>query len=114
MLPDENHAQGREGDYEEVVTVVHDIGEGADLARIPGAIWPNVGALVELESPARRALVVGVRLVLAPGGPAIVRVDVQEPGDEELTASEEAEPVLVADLLPASGEAAGIAGVAPL
>lgn len=84
--------------YADVYTVVHDLGEGRDLAWIRAAVWPPVGTVVELEPPERHALVVGIRLVLGPGDRAVVRVDVQDPGEGELIARDAAtrliEPVL--------------------
>ena len=103
--------QGRPGHrtaetaYDEVFTVVHDLGQGEDLAWIRGAIWPPVGTVVELESPERHALVVGIRLVLPSDNAALVRVDVQDPGEGELIARDAATRVLAEDALPAAGEA---------
>ena len=84
----------RESAYEDVFTVLHDLGEGRDIAWIHGAIWPPVGTVVELESPERHALVVGIRLVLVPGDTVIVRVDVQDPGEGELIARDAATRLL--------------------
>ena len=80
--------------YAEIFTVVHDLGEGRDLAWIRGAVWPPVGTVVELESPERHALVVGIRLVLTRGETAVVRVDVQDPGEGELIARDAATRLL--------------------
>ena len=94
--------------YDEVFTVIHDLGEGSDLAWIRGAIWPPVGTVVELESPERHALVVGIRLVLLHADTAVVRVDVQDPGEGELIARDagsrllEAEPLATAEELNAA------------
>lgn len=92
-----------EGAYEEVFTVLHDLGEGEDLAWIRGAIWPPVGTVVELESPERHALVVGIRLVLLRGNVALVRVDVQDPGEGELIARDAATRMLAEDAVPIGG-----------
>ena len=70
--------------YSEVYTVIHDLGDARDIAWISGAIWPPVGTVVELGEPERHALVVGIRVVLMPGERAIIRVDVQDPGEGEL------------------------------
>ncbi len=80
--------------YAEIFTVIHDLGEGRDLAWIRGAVWPPVGTVVELESPERHALVVGIRLVLRKGETAVVRVDVQDPGEGELIARDAATRLL--------------------
>ena len=80
--------------YADIFTVIHDLGEGRDLAWIRGAVWPPVGSVVELESPERHALVVGIRLVLLQGNKAIVRVDVQDPGEGELIARDAATRLL--------------------
>ena len=53
-------------------------------------MWPPVGTVVELHQPERHALVVGTRLVLPAGETAIIRVDVQDPGEGELIAREAA------------------------
>ena len=90
--------------YDEIFTVVHDLGHGEDLAWIRGAIWPPVGTVVELESPERHALVIGIRLVLLRGNTALVRVDVQDPGEGELIARDAATRVLAEDALPTAGE----------
>lgn len=86
--------------YEEVFTVVHDLGLGQDIAWVRGAIWPPVGTVVELESPERHALVVGIRLVLLRGSTAVVRVDVQDPGEGELIARDAATRMLSEEPLP--------------
>ncbi len=91
--------------YGEVFTVVHDLSEGEDLAWIRGAIWPPVGTVVELESPERHALVVGIRLVLQADA-VVVRVDVQDPGEGELIARDAATRVLAEDALPIAGRSA--------
>ena len=83
--------------YDEVFTVIHDLGEGSDLAWIRGAIWPPVGTVVELESPERHALVVGIRLVLLHADTAVVRVDVQDQGEGELIARDAATRLLEAE-----------------
>ena len=88
--------------YGEIFTVVHDLSEGEDLAWIRGAIWPPVGTVVELESPERHALVVGIRLVLQ-GDAVVVRVDVQDPGEGELIARDAATRVLAEDAMPIAG-----------
>ena len=93
-----------ESAYEDVVTVVHDLGRSQDLAWIRGAVWPPVGTVVELESPERHALVVGIRLVLPSGNTALVRVDVQDPGEGELIARDAATRVLAEEALPAPSE----------
>ena len=93
-----------ESAYDEVFTVVHDLGEGQDLAWIRGAIWPPVGTVVELEAPERHALVVGIRLVLLPSNTALVRVDVQDPGEGELIARDAATRVLAEDAVAAESE----------
>lgn len=90
--------------YDDVFTVVHDLGEGEDLAWIRGAIWPPVGTVVELESPERHALVVGIRLVLLRGNTALVRVDVQDPGEGELIARDAATRVLAEATVPTGSE----------
>ena len=55
-----------------------------------GSIWPPVGTVIELSDPERHAIVVGIRLVLEPGERAVVRVDVQDPGEGELIARDAA------------------------
>jgi hypothetical protein len=80
----------RETAYEDVYTVVHDLGEARDIAWIRGSIWPPVGTVVELERPNRHALVIGIRLVLLDGDHAVVRVDVQDPGAGEFIARDAA------------------------
>ena len=93
-----------ESAYDKVFTVVHDLGQGEDIAWIRGAIWPPVGTVVELESPERHALVVGIRLVLLRGDTALVRVDVQDPGEGELIARDAATRVLAEDALTVAGD----------
>lgn len=93
-----------ESAYQEVFTVLHDLGLGEDIAWIRGAIWPPVGTVVELESPERHALVVGIRLVLQRGDTALVRVDVQDPGEGELIARDAATRMLAEDEAPATAE----------
>lgn len=93
-----------ESAYDEVFTVVHDLGNGQDIAWIRGAVWPPVGTVVELESPERHALVVGIRLVLERSDRALVRVDVQDPGEGELIARDAATRMLAEDAVPAVGE----------
>ena len=90
--------------YEDVVIVVHDLGRGEDLARIRGAVWPPVGTVVELESPERHALVVGIRLALIPGDTVVVRVDVQDPGEGELIARDAATRLLEEEPLTVAAE----------
>ena len=92
----------RDDAYEDVFTVLHDLGEGRDIAWIRGAIWPPVGTVVELVSPERHALVVGIRLVLVPGDTVIVRVDVQDPGEGELIARDAATRLLEEEPLEAA------------
>ena len=94
-----------ESAYDTVYTVIHDLGQSEDIAWIRGAVWPPVGTVVELESPERHALVVGIRLVLERGSTAIVRVDVQDPGDGELIARDAATRMLEEDAVPSTGEA---------
>jgi hypothetical protein len=103
-VPPKEHATA-ESAYEAVYTVVHDLGQGEDIAWIRGAVWPPVGTVVELESPERHALVVGIRLVLERGNTALVRVDVQDPGEGELIARDAATRMLAEDAVPATGEA---------
>jgi len=79
-----------ENAYAEVYTLIHDLGDARDIAWIAGAVWPPVGTVVELHQPERHALVVGIRLVLVSGKRAIVRVDVQDPGEGELIARDAA------------------------
>jgi len=95
----------RKDAYETVLTVVHDLGEGEDIARIRGAVWPPVGSVVEIESSERHALVVGIRLVLERGSTAIIRVDVQAPGEGELIARDAATRLIAEDALPSAEEA---------
>ena len=98
MADPDAHASA-ETAYREVFTLVHDLGEGRDVAWIAGAIWPPVGTVVELEEPKRAALVVAVRLVLSDTERAVIRVDVQDPGEGELIPREaEAELVATADV----------------
>ena len=80
--------------YLDVFTVIHDLGEGRDIAWITGAVWPPVGTVIELGEPERHAIVVGIRLVLERGTRAIVRVDVQDPGEGELIARDAATRML--------------------
>ena len=94
-----------ESAYDTVYTVIHDLGQSEDIAWIRGAVWPPVGTVVELESPERHALVVGIRLVLERGSTAIVRVDVQDPGEGELIARDAATRMLAEDAVPSTGEA---------
>ena len=94
-----------ESAYEAVYTVVHDLGQGEDIAWIRGAVWPPVGTVVELESPERHALVVGIRLVLQQGDTALVRVDVQDPGEGELIARDAATRMLAEDAVQATSDA---------
>jgi len=91
--------------YTEVFTVIHDLSESRDLAWVRGAIWPPVGTVVEL--PGRHALVVGIRLVLEAGARAMVRVDVQDPGEGELIAREAATRLAGEELTPEAVIAAG-------
>ncbi|MBD0328792.1 MAG: hypothetical protein ICV64_01625 [Thermoleophilia bacterium] len=108
MRDDLGH-RSAESAYAEVFTVVHDLAHGEDLAWIRGAIWPPVGTVVELQSPERHALVVGIRLVLQ-RDTALVRVDVQDPGEGELIARDAATRVLAEDALPVAAGPAGSAG----
>ena len=89
--------------YVDVYTVVHDLGESRDLAWVRGAVWPPVGTVIEISEPERHALVVGIRLVLEPGERAIVRVDVQDPGEGELIARDAASR-LIAESAPTAVE----------
>ena len=91
--------------YAEVFTLIHDLGENRDLAWIRGAIWPPVGTVVEL--PSRHALVVGIRLVLASGERALVRVDVQDPGEGEFIARDAATRLVEEELITERVEAVG-------
>jgi hypothetical protein len=93
-----------ESAYTQVFTLVHDLGAGEDIAWIRGAIWPPVGTVVELDSPERHALVVGIRLVLG-AETALVRVDVQDPGEGELIARDAATRMLDEEALLATAEA---------
>jgi len=99
--------------YDDVFTVLHDLGEGEDIAWIRGAIWPPVGTVVELVSPERHALVVGIRLVLLRGKTAVVRVDVQDPGEGELIARDAATRLLAEDAVPAAGESLAVEDATP-
>jgi hypothetical protein len=90
--------------YDEVFTVIHDLGEGADIAWIHGAVWPPVGTVVELDSPERHALVVGIRLVLLRGNRVLVRVDVQDPGEGELIARDFATRMLTEEAMSVGAE----------
>ena len=104
----------RDSAYEQVFTVLHDLGEGRDIAWIRTAIWPPVGTVVELESPERHALVVGIRLVLLPGDAVIVRVDVQDPGEGELIARDAATRLLAEEpLVDAVAPSAAVLELAP-
>ncbi|MBD0329990.1 MAG: hypothetical protein ICV64_07800 [Thermoleophilia bacterium] len=94
---------GAERAYEAIFTVIHDLGRGEDIAWIRGAIWPPVGTVVELESPERHALVVGIRLVLEEDT-ALVRVDVQDPREGELIARDAATRVLPEEALSVGGD----------
>lgn len=76
--------------YPDVYTVIHDLSESRDIAWVRGAVWPPVGTVIEIAEPERHALVVGIRLVLESGERAIVRVDVQDPGEGELIARDAA------------------------
>jgi hypothetical protein len=89
--------------YAEVFTVIHDLAEGRDLAWVRGSIWPPVGTVVEL--PNRHALVVGIRLVLAAGERALVRVDVQDPGAGEFIARDAATRLIEDELTSEHAEA---------
>lgn len=92
--------------YAEVFTVIHDLGEGRDLAWVRGAVWPPVGTVVELAG--RHALVVGIRLVLMSGERALVRVDVQDPGEGEFIARDAATRLIEDELTPERVEAIGV------
>ena len=100
--------------YAETFTVIHDLGEGRDLAWIRGAVWPPVGTVVELAEPERHALVVGIRLVLLEGNTAVVRVDVQDPGEGELIARDAATRVLEEEPVEFLDLRAAEVGTAPL
>lgn len=93
----ETHATA-ETAYSDVYTVIHDLSEARDIAWVRGAIWPPVGTVVELDRPNRHALVVGIRLVLA-GSQAVVRVDVQDPGEGEFIARDAATRLAESDQL---------------
>ena len=108
-MSDEVSHETAETAYHEIFTVIHDLGEGRDLAWIRGAVWPPVGTVVELGSPERHALVVGIRLVLLEGDIALVRVDVQDPGEGELIARDAATRLL--DEEPLTVELPDVAGV---
>ncbi len=102
-----------EAAYEDVYTVVHDLAEARDIARIRGSIWPPVGTVVELVQPERHALVVGIRLVLGPDEHAVVRVDVQDPGEGELIARDAATRLLDTELVPDAVEVVAVEQDAP-
>lgn len=102
--------------YSEVYTVIHDLDANQDIAWIRGSVWPPVGTVVELERPSRHALVVGIRLVLLRENRAVVRVDVQDPGEGEFIARDAATRLLESESVlelatpephPASAEEAG-------
>jgi len=101
----------RDSAYEEIFTVLHDLGEGRDIAWIRGAIWPPVGTVVELEAPERHALVVGIRLTLIPGDTVVVRVDVQDPGEGELIARDAATRLLEEEPLTVAAEPLVVPGI---
>jgi hypothetical protein len=92
--------------WAEVFTVIHDLAEGRDLAWVRGAIWPPVGTVVELRS--RHALVVGIRLVLTSGERALVRVDVQNPGEGEFIARDAGTRLVEDELTCEDVEAVGV------
>jgi hypothetical protein len=92
--------------YSEVFTVIHDLSEGRDVAWVQGAIWPPVGTVVELTTG--QALVVGIRLVLERAGRALVRVDVQDPGQGEFVARDDATVLVEGELIPETVEAIGV------
>jgi hypothetical protein len=92
--------------YAEVFTVIHDLAEGRDLVWVRGAIWPPVGTVVELSS--RHALVVGIRLVLTSGERALVRVDVQNPGEGEFIARDAGTRLVEGELTREGVEAIGV------
>ena len=98
--------------YTEVYTVIHDLGEARDIAWIRGSIWPPVGTVIELERPSRHALVVGIRLVLLEGDRAVVRVDVQDPGEGEFIARDAATRLVAEEPVPDTVEALGVAAPA--
>ncbi|MBA3366642.1 MAG: hypothetical protein H0U03_12820 [Actinobacteria bacterium] len=98
--------------YRDVYTVIHDLGDSRDIAWIHGAIWPPVGTVIELVRPERHALVVGIRLVLVPNDRAIVRVDVQDPGEGELIARDAATRLTEAVAVPDAVEVLAVESAA--
>ena len=102
-----------EATYDTIFTLIHDLGEGRDIARIEGSVWPPVGTVIELEAPERHALVVGIRLALLESNTVVVRVDVQDPGEGELIARDAATRLLESEPLTAPIEPATLEVEAP-
>ena len=64
-------------------TLIHDLKNDKAIARIDAAMWPPIGTVVELASPTRNAVVIGVRLAVSADHTANVIIDVSDarPGD---------------------------------
>ncbi len=66
--------------YTKISTLINDVsgGNNRQIAWIDGAIWPPEGAVIELGTPNRDAVVIAVRLQLGPDDRAVILVDVQD------------------------------------
>jgi hypothetical protein len=66
--------------YTKTSTLINDVSDGLNrqIAWIDGAIWPPEGAVIELGTPNRDAVVIAVRLQLGPDDQAVILVDVQD------------------------------------
>lgn len=72
-------------DKREVETIIFDLERQEQVAFLKAAVWPPVGAVIELGPPNRDAVVIGVRMMLpAVAGmlaAIVVDVNVGEPDD---------------------------------
>jgi hypothetical protein len=63
-------------------TLIHDLETDEQLYAFEGAVWPPIGAVIELPTRVDVA-VIGVRLTLPGGGDAHIIVDVRSGGYPE-------------------------------
>ena len=80
--------------YTKTVTIITNLSDQRELARIDGAIWLPAGSVIELGLPNRDALVICTRLRLEPDDVAVILVDVEEGEAGQFVSSHPAERIL--------------------
>jgi hypothetical protein len=83
--------------YRKTLTIISNLADQRELARIDGALWLPEGSIIELGQPNRDALVIDTRLILGPDDVATILVSVEEGEAGQFVPRHPAERILSED-----------------